>query len=70
VFAVPHFLFFVQNYRIDRKLTMRELSRESGISHTEIEKIESGKLIPSLPTLLALSIALGCDVKDLFTTVA
>ena len=47
-------------------MSERQLSDISGISHTEIARIESGEVSPTLDTLLKLADALGVDIKETF----
>jgi molybdate-binding protein/DNA-binding XRE family transcriptional regulator len=46
--------------------SQQELARRSGLSRAEISAIETGRLIPSTVTALALAAALECHVEDLF----
>ena len=45
-------------------LTQQQLAEKSGIRRVTIARIETGA-IPSLNSLRALSVALGCTVDDL-----
>lgn len=51
--------------RVQKGYTTRELSERSGISRAAINKIENGKVSPTVNTLEALAEALECDVFDL-----
>lgn len=51
--------------RMEKGYTIRELAEQSGISRAAINKIENGKVSPTIKTLEALAEALGCSVFDL-----
>lgn len=52
--------------RTKRNLTLRQLSEQSGVSKTEINLIENGKVIPKIDVICKLASALGIRVWDLF----
>jgi len=49
----------LKQIRDERDISIRELSGRTGISHTVIEKLEKGDLIPSLSPLVKIARALG-----------
>ena len=51
--------------RLQRRLTIADLSRQSGLSSGMLSKIENGQVSASLDTLLALSRALGVEIAEL-----
>ena len=52
--------------RLDAGWSQAELGRRSGLSRAEISAIETGRLVPSTATALALADALGMTVESLF----
>lgn len=59
----------VHSLRINLGLTQKDLADKSGINIRQIQKYESGEYDIGNMTLknaIALSDALGCDVKELF----
>ena len=48
-----------------RKLSLRDLERESGVHYSTISRIENGEYLPNLATLLKLSRALKVSLEDL-----
>jgi molybdate-binding protein/DNA-binding XRE family transcriptional regulator len=56
----------VRAQRSRRGWSQEELARRSGLSRTGIGAIETGRLVPSTAAALALAVALGCRVEDLF----
>ena len=57
---------YLANLRNEKKWSQRELADKSGISNTEISRIEAGKRInPTPATLRALSDALQTEYSDL-----
>jgi transcriptional regulator with XRE-family HTH domain len=51
--------------RLRNQLSMAELGRLSGLSHSEVSRLEAGIREPRLATVLALARALDTDVNDL-----
>lgn len=57
----------VQKYRIEKNMTVIELSRKSGVDHSAITKIENNNPQNiALMTAYRLSKALNVDIFDLF----
>jgi DNA-binding XRE family transcriptional regulator len=54
-------------YRIDHDLTQSALGRLLGMSQPAIARLESGDHLPTLPTLLKLSEALGIEISVAMT---
>ena len=52
--------------RLRRGATVRGLARDVGVSASLISQIETGKSLPSVSTLYAITTALGVPVEDLF----
>jgi transcriptional regulator with XRE-family HTH domain len=60
---------YIEQLRIEKGLTQRYLAELSGISNTEISRIEAGKRIcPSPAILRALSKALNIEYSELMKT--
>lgn len=53
----------VINARIKLGITQKELSGRTGITQSDISKIENGNANPSIKTLKRLADALGCQLK-------
>jgi transcriptional regulator with XRE-family HTH domain len=51
--------------RLDRHLSQTAVAQGSGISSTEVSRLESGKREPRLATIIALARALEVDGGDL-----
>jgi molybdate-binding protein/DNA-binding XRE family transcriptional regulator len=58
----------VRLHRAARQWSQQELATRAGISRTEVSAIETGRLLPSIATALALSQAFACRLEDLFQT--
>src|SRR5262245_19659855 len=56
----------LRNRRVLHGWSQKELARRSGLSRAEISAIETGRLVPSTLTALALAAALECQVENLF----
>lgn len=56
----------VRSVRLGKGWTQDELARRSGVSRAGVSAIESGRLVPSTATALALARALGTPVDKLF----
>lgn len=55
----------LQLYRIEKKITIAELSRRSGLTREAIYKIERLKRKPRLDTLGKLALGLDVDISEL-----
>ena len=58
---------FVEQYRIEKNLTLSELSRMSGVAKSHISNIESGEKNPTILTLCKLAKALDVPCCELFS---
>jgi transcriptional regulator with XRE-family HTH domain len=56
----------IAKIRLDRSLTQRVLSKESGVAYRYLQTIESGRANVTLATLYRLSTFLQVPVKELF----
>jgi len=64
--AIQMFGERVAELRTKRGLSLRDLESECNLDHSNISKIEKGKINPSLITILELSKGLGVHPKKLF----
>lgn len=58
--------FLVWDRRRKAGMTIRELEHASGVSRTAIDEIENNRRMPRFDTMVRLSLALECDINDLF----
>lgn len=56
----------IRKIRKEKKISIVQLSVESGISRSHLFYIESKKTIPSLETLAKIARAMGLHLKDFF----
>lgn len=56
----------VRRLRKEKNLSLRELSRLSGVSATQISDIERNRTAPTVPTLMKITGALGMDTSIFF----
>ena len=52
--------------REKKKITQYKLAKEIFTDQSNLARIEEGKVNPTVKTLLKISSALNCEVKDLF----
>lgn len=52
--------------RTEKRITLLELSKRSGLGKSTINNIENGKTSPTLMQLEALAVALDVRITDLF----
>ena len=52
--------------RTKRNLTLLQLAEITGVSKTQINAIENGRVSPRLDTLESLAVGLGVDICDLY----
>jgi transcriptional regulator with XRE-family HTH domain len=57
----------IRQVREQKRLTLKELSRKVGVSESLISQIETGKVSPSIDTLLSLADYLEVDLEYLFS---
>ncbi len=55
----------VQEYRILRRMTIRELAKRAGVAKSSIEAMESAQPNPTLQKLYSVAKALGVMIQDL-----
>lgn len=60
----------LKQMRLDKNLTLREVSQRSGVSTTQISGIERNLTAPTLPTLMKIIAALGADTSIFFQSTA
>ena len=65
----PSFGTVLRRLRAGRGMTQEDLAHESGASRAAIARMETGKQLPSLPTLLRLSSALGVNASEVLRLV-
>jgi transcriptional regulator with XRE-family HTH domain len=56
----------VKQLREEKNFTLRELSRRSGVSATQISEIERNLTAPTVPTLMKIIAALGTETSIFF----
>lgn len=59
-------IYKIKEIRIERGLSIRELSLKSGVSKSEISYIETGKFHPTVFIICLLAEALNVDARELF----
>ncbi len=57
----------IREERNKRKISLRGLARDIGVSASLISQIETGKCRPSVSTLYAITTALGVSIEDVFS---
>jgi len=58
---------YVEKVRLEKRLTLAELSRLSGVATSHIYNIEAGNKIPTLTVLCKLAAALEVPAAELFS---
>jgi len=58
---------FVEKFRLEKGLSLSELSRRSGVAVSHIHNIEGGHRVPSITVLCKISKALNVACCDLFS---
>ena len=56
----------IRSFRTEKKISIVQLSVDSGISRSHLFYIESKKTIPSLETLAKIAKAMNLHLKDFF----
>ena len=56
--------------RLRKKMRLVELARHTGLSAAMLSKLESGKLFPTLPTLLRVALVFGVGLDHFFSSAA
>ena len=49
--------------RIKKNITMNQLAKQIGVSHTTISRIENGEMTPTFDILLSYANSLNYDIK-------
>jgi len=57
----------LRGLRLKKKIGLVELGRHTGLSAAMLSKVESGKLFPTLPTLLRISLVFSVGLEYFFT---
>jgi DNA-binding XRE family transcriptional regulator len=52
--------------RLERQLTQRDISEETGLAVSYLSRLENGRITPTIPTLSKIALALGVDVTAFF----
>ena len=55
----------VRDYRKEKRMTQKELAEKSGVTQSNISRIENKDCRPSIKTAQALAKALDCTIDDL-----
>lgn len=58
----------LRRYRLERGMTLAELSQKTGLQPSTLSKIETGKMETTIAKLLRISLALEVSIADLFGT--
>ena len=56
----------LQEARVQKGLTLRDLERLSGISRAQLGRIENGQSDPTLQTMCRIAKALNMKIEDVF----
>ena len=56
----------IRKFRTEKKISIVQLSVESGVSRSHLFYIESKRTVPSLETLSKIAQAMGLHLKDFF----
>lgn len=59
----------LREVRLKNNMSIRELSRKTGISKSHLNYIENGEREPSLSMIVRIAIALGIDEKELYEVI-
>ena len=60
----------LRKYRLEKELTLEQLSERVGVAHSFIHRLETGKKQPSLRMILKLATALGVRPGELVEATA
>lgn len=64
-----HINILVKDVRKNKKLTLAQLSKKSGVSTTHINGVENQLREPSLLVMVRLAKALDVDIKELYKVI-
>jgi putative transcriptional regulator len=56
----------IATVRMEQNLSANELAKKVGVSHSTIDRVESGEVTPTVPTAIAICKALGRDFYEIF----
>lgn len=59
-------ILLIKQIRKERKISLKQLSKKSGVSKTHINDIENGYKQPSLEIVIKLSKALNVPIQSLY----
>ena len=59
----------LREVRLKKNMTIRELSRKTGISKSHLNYVENGDREPTLSVIIRIAIALGIDEKELYEVI-
>ncbi len=59
----------LREVRLKNNMSIRQLSRKTGISKSHLNYIENGEREPSLSMIIRIAIALGIDEKELYEVI-
>ncbi len=59
-------ILLIKQERKENKITLKQLSKKSGVSKTHISDIENGYKGPSLEVMIKLSKALNVPIQSLY----
>ena len=66
---MSYIVFHIKQIRREKNISLKQLSRKSGISSSQINDIENNNKMPSIFTLELIAKALNEKVTDLYTIV-
>ena len=58
---------YVEKVRLEKKMTLAELSRRSGVAVSHLHNIESGSKTPTITVLCKIAKALEVSCEDLYS---
>ena len=56
----------IKNARLEKNYTQRQLAFESGLSRSQIDRIENGHINPTVSTIFAIARTLEIPLSELF----
>lgn len=59
----------LREVRLEKNMTIRELSRKTGISKSHLNYIENGDREPTLSMIIRIALALGIEEKQLYEVI-
>lgn len=59
----------LREVRMERNITIRQLSKKTGISKSHLNYIENGEREPTLSMIVRIALALGIDEKELYKVI-